>query len=717
MASGSDKALTEFLSEAQEIVETLGANLLELDRERASGEIDPDRVNACFRAVHSLKGLCGMFGLTQLSELAHRLESLLDAIRLGRAEPHPAVLDVLFEAVELFGRGLSAAADHGDLDAGEVAHYLARLQAATEAPPDAGAPAPADDGLGGYQLEASLLSVLTEYEEHRLRESIRRGATIFRLHGVFDLMAIDKGIEAIKVRVKPVGEIITYLPSGAASDPNVLELDILVASHVPQAEIARVLEGIDVELGRVPRRESAAPIRLPPADEQRPAREPMPPPSRAAAPEPHADADDAMTSLRSVSQSVRVDIRKLDALMTAVGELALVHTGLAALLERLIDNGMTDESQILRYEVRALERRLAELQNGILEVRMVPLRQVFDKLSRVVRKLSRSLNKEIRLEISGAETELDKLIVEELSDPLMHIIRNAIDHGLETTSERIAAGKPEVGTIAVRALQQGNRVLVSVTDDGRGIDEQAVARAAVSRGLIDESQLREMTRRDLHNLLFLPGMSTREKVNEISGRGVGLDVVKTNIANLSGIIDVSSAPSLGTQVTITLPITLAIIGAIITRVAGRTYAIPLNAVVESLMLEPKDVRTIEGREVVSLRRQTLRLVRIADVFGLTPPAATEAAPPVASPLADAGEQADEHLYVVVVGIAQHRVGLIVDELIGQQDIVIKPLGRALSGLSGIAGATELAGQKTVLVLDIPSLVESALGRGGAAEAA
>jgi len=721
MASGPDKALTEFLSEAQEIVETLGANLLELDRERAAGDIDPDRVNACFRAVHSLKGLCGMFGLTQQSELAHRLESLLDAIRLGRAEPRPTVLDVLFEAVELFGRGLKAAADGGDLDAGEVSHYLSRLQAATEAQPAASGETSADDGLGGYQIEASLLSVLTEYEEHRLRESIRRGATIFRLHGVFDLMAIDKGIEAIKARVKPVGEIITYLPSGAASDPNVLELDILVASHAAQSELARALEGIDVDLGRVPRRESSAPIPMPPA-------EPLSMPAAAAAPirapEPADSVADAanevMASLRSVSQSVRVDIRKLDALMTAVGELTLVHTGLAALLEQLIDQGMAEESQILRYEVRALERRLTELQDGILEVRMVPLRQVFDKLSRVVRKLSRSLNKEIRLEISGAETELDKLIVEELSDPLMHIIRNAIDHGLETASERLAAGKPEIGTIAVRALQQGNRVLVSVTDDGRGIDEQAVARAAVSRGLIDESQLREMTRRDLHNLLFLPGMSTREKATEISGRGVGLDVVKTNIANLSGIIDVSSAAGLGTQVTITLPITLAIIGALITRVAGRTYAIPLNAVVESLMLEPEDVRTIEGREVVSLRRQTLRLVRVAGVFGLTPPAEPAAPPQVASPLVGQSELDDlsnDHLFVVVVGIAQHRVGLVVDELVGQQDIVIKPLGRALSGLAGIAGATELAGQKTVLVLDIPSLVETALGRGGSAEAA
>jgi two-component system chemotaxis sensor kinase CheA len=387
--------------------------------------------------------------------------------------------------------------------------------------------------------------------------------------------------------------------------------------------------------------------------------------------------------------------------MNAVGELGLVHTGLVELLDRLLAQGRDDEAQALRREVRALERRLAELQGGILEVRMVPLRQVFDKLTRVVRKLSRGLGKQIRLDVAGADTELDKLIVEELSDPLMHIIRNAIDHGIESAAERLAAGKPEIGTIAVRALQQGNRVIVSVADDGRGIDEQAVARAAVGRGLLPATQAGELGRRELHNLLFLPGMSTRDEATELSGRGVGLDVVKTNISRLSGIIDLASTPGLGTTVTITLPITLAIIQAVVVRVSGRVYCVPLNSVLESLLLEPGEIRTIEGREVMSLRRQTLRLVRLADLFKL----------------GGATRRPGSHAYVVVVGVAQHRLGLVVDELIGQQDVVIKSLGPALAGLRGIAGATELGGRRTSLVLDVPALVEEALARGGSAEAA
>lgn len=756
MARSPDKALGEFLSEAQEIVESLNGNLLEIDGQRAGGRVDPDLVNACFRGVHSLKGLSGLVGLEQLTELSHALETLLDAIRLGKIATRPDVLDVLFESVELFGRGLSAAAAGGDLEAAQVDGFLARLEEAIAPPPPTSAPAVEDDGFGGYELDPALLSVLTEYEEHRLRENIKAGAVIYRLHGAFDLMAIDRGIEDIKQRVKPVGEILTYLPGGSSEDPNVLELDILVSSHAGDRRVAELLEGSDVELTRVPQRlpvaaptVTAIPLRAtvavptpaPPVDAAPSAPMPTtpvsatpvsatpmptasapvasapvasapvasapvasPPPVRAPARRLESDgdlgdSDEIVGSLRSVSQSVRVDIRKLDSLMTAVGELGLVHTGLALLLERMSERHLTEESQALRHEVRALERKLTELQNGILEVRMVPLRQIFDKLSRVVRKVSRSVGKQIRLEISGGETEIDKLIVEELSDPLMHIIRNAIDHGLETAAERTAAGKSEVGTISVRAFPQGNRVLVSVGDDGRGIDERAVAAAALRRGLVDAAVVGDMTRRELHNLLFLPGMSTREEATELSGRGVGLDVVKTNIANLSGIIDVSSTPGLGTQVTITLPITLAIIQAIIANVAGRTYAIPLNSVVESLMVPRTEVRTIEGKPVISLRRQTLRLIYVDAAFEL-----------------DRGGHApdahsDEQLFVVVVGIAQHRVGLVVDELVGQQDIVIKSLGRALSSLRGIAGATELSGQRTVLVLDIPSLVDGEINRG------
>ena len=400
-----------------------------------------------------------------------------------------------------------------------------------------------------------------------------------------------------------------------------------------------------------------------------------------------------MPTLRSASQTVRVDIRKLDYLLNVVGELALVRAGVQAVLDELkSDHTRTDLARSLHREVRNLGRKLDELQSGILEVRMVPLGQVFEKLSRVVRKISRDAAKEIRFVISGAETELDKLIVEELSDPLMHVIRNCVDHGIESAAMRAAAGKPEAGTIAVAASQRGNHVVISIEDDGGGIDTTKLVRKAIERGYIDEAQARELGRRELYNLMFLAGVSTKDVADEISGRGVGMDVVKTNIARLSGIIDVESDPGHGTQIMITLPITLAIIQALVIRAAGRTYAVPLNAVLESLLITPDDVGTVERREVYSLRdKTTLPLLRIEDAFRLT----REGPRP-------------RKLYVVVVGMAQHRIGLVVDELVGQQDIVIKSLGKALDGVPGVAGATELGNQQTVLVLDVAALVEETL---------
>ncbi len=396
---------------------------------------------------------------------------------------------------------------------------------------------------------------------------------------------------------------------------------------------------------------------------------------------------------------MRVDIRKLDHLMNVVGELALVRAGVLSVLEELRGHReLTELTRRLHYESRALERKLNELQSGILEVRMVPLGQIFDRLSRVVRRISREAGKEVRLTISGAETELDKLIVEELSDPLMHIIRNAIDHGIEPAAERRRLGKPDTGTIAIAAQQKGNHVVIEVRDDGAGFDEARILQTALARGLLDKAQAQELSRRELLNLVFLPGFSTRTESNELSGRGVGMDVVKTNISKLSGIIDLQSTPGKGTQITITLPITLAIIQALVIKCAGRTYAVPLNSVLESLTITPLDVRTIEGREVITLRGQTLTLARIDGIFDLK-----------------RNDPAPDRSYVVVVGLAQHRLGLVVDDLVGQQDIVIKSLGRALASVPGIAGATELGGQQIVLVLDVGALVEET--RRGGAEAA
>jgi two-component system, chemotaxis family, sensor kinase CheA len=704
MSDGSEKALQEFLSEAQEIIETFNRDLLALDEGRGAGRFDPEVVNDAFRAVHSLKGLSGLFGVTRMTNLSHNLENLLDSLRLGRVELTPETLDLLFEAVALFNRIVGETAGGAGDSTGLVEDFIERLDRVALRKAEIKEELP----FGGYELEASMLSVLTEYEEHRLHENIKTGRALYRIHAAFDLMTIDKGLDQLKARLKPVGEVITYLPSAEAANDQQIELDVILGASRPIEDVRQAVAEAGATVTALPKRtapKEPAPLPPPPvvnveassslaaggSASAAVAKEPRPRAPRVPRIE---DREDSELSLKSVAQTVRVDIRKLDNLMNIVGELAIARAG----LQGLYDGIKTDRAQhrlarALHHELRAFSRRLDELQNGILEVRMVPLGQVFDKLSRVVRKISRDAAKEIRLVISGADTELDKLIVEELSDPLMHVIRNCIDHGIERPEVRARAGKPEIGTIGISAEQRGNHVVITVEDDGAGLNEKKLVERAVERGLIEPHQAGEMSRRDVFNLIFLPGVSTKEVADEMSGRGVGMDVVKTNIARLSGIIDVESEPGQGTRLTITLPITLAIIQALVVRAAGRTFAMPLNSVLESLRITQADVATVERREVMTLRGGTLPLARLERLFSLERPASD---PPPA------------RQFVVVVGLAQHRIGLCVDELVGQQDIVIKPLGRALATVPGIAGATELGGKKTVLVLDVAAIVEEAV---------
>ncbi len=326
---------------------------------------------------------------------------------------------------------------------------------------------------------------------------------------------------------------------------------------------------------------------------------------------------------------------------------------------------------------------------------MVPLGQLFDKLARVVRQISREAGKEVNLVITGADTEVDKLIVEELSDPLMHMIRNAIDHAIEPRIDREKVGKPPVGTIALNAFQKASHVVIEVEDDGHGIDETKVVRAAISRGVIAEEQVTELTNRDVLNLIFVPGLSTKSEAGELSGRGVGMDVVHTNISKLGGIIDIVSEAGIGTKFTVTLPITLAIISALIVQVRGRTFAIPLSSVQEAIWLDPAELREVEGREVLGLRGATLSICRLRNLFDLSDT-----------------EDGHSRPYAVVVGLGGRRLGLVVDRIIGQQDIVIKPLGPSLSQVRGFAGATELGDQRVALVLDAPALIQEVLRGSG-----
>ncbi len=690
MVEPTDKAREEFFSEAQEIIETFSRNLLALDVAQKSGQSDPALVNEAFRAVHTLKGLAGLFGATRMGSLSHQLEDALDDLRLGRMELSAEVLDVLFRAVDVYAQILAAEKEGSDEPITAVDELVSRLQRI-----GAGVQQRASPG-NEYDLDPGMLAVLTEYEEHRLVTNIEQGLSLYRLRVQFDLTTIDKALEDIKERAKRHGEIITYLPTGETSSAETIELDLLMASHDDLATLIGSLGADNVVIEEIPRRgrQSLAAAQgtvAPPVAQQRsPTAYPM---NESIVPEAQAESEhiELASSLRSVSQTVRVDIRKLDHLMNIVGELAIVRGNLSRVAERLRGEGQRQLATELQRLHRNFDRRLTEMQDGILEVRMVPLGQVFDRLARVVRQISREVEKEIRLVITGAETEIDKLIVEELSDPLMHMIRNAIDHGIEPTEVRGEVGKPQAGTIALNAFQKGNHVMIEIEDDGQGIDEQSLVAKAVQLGKLEPEEAGELSRDEVLGLIFLPGISTRAEASDVSGRGVGMDIVKTNISRLGGVIDVHTEAGIGTKMTITLPITLAIVSALVVDVAGRVFAVPLSSVSEAIAFDGKDVRVVDAREVMTLRGTTLPLCRLDRLFDLQRDGDTP-----------------RRRFVVVASMGNRRLGLVVDHLYGQQDIVIKALGRSLSTVRGFSGATEMGDQRVGLVLDAAALIEEVL---------
>lgn len=726
---GGSKAVQEFLSEAQEFVEALSRNLLAMEDEPGRAEPDPEKINEVFRGWHTLKGLSGTFGVDSLARLAHREEYLLDDIRMGRVRLTPAILDLLLESVETAMKVLVAVGETGDPATEEalpdVERLLARLDGpggTSSAPPPA---AVAEPGRGGSRAPGApldlpalvgtdVIEVLTEFEEHRLRTTLEQGRPLYRVRTRVEMQAIDTELEAIKKSLKPVGEIITYLPSMEGGDTDSLDLDVLIALEGSERSLREAVGGTaaTVELV-VPARETLGPARHtlpPPAGAAAPERFTEPPAREAGAVELRGTAEPAPVppqeqalSLRSVSRSVRVDIGKLDRLMNVVGELNIIRGAVVKVGEELRAVAGRRELAIELHRVsRGFERKLAELREGILEVRMVPISQMFDRLARMARKISRDLGKEIHLLVSGGETEVDKLIIEELSDPLMHIIRNAIDHGIEDPAPRRAAGKLDAGTVALTAYQKGNHVLIEVEDDGGGIDGLRIVEVAVARGLLTAEQAEALTPREVLHLIFLPGITTAREATEISGRGVGMDVVKTNIAALGGVVEVRSDPGIGTKFTITMPVTLAIIPALLVAVADGTYAVPLNTVAEAVLVTPESVRAVLGTETMTLRGQTLPLCRLDAFFGRPRPGPIPAG-----------------AYVVVAALGQRRLGLVVDTLEGQQDVVIKPLGPSLENLVGFSGATDVGDQRLTLVLDTAAVIEEwfASGEGDGARAA
>lgn len=442
--------------------------------------------------------------------------------------------------------------------------------------------------------------------------------------------------------------------------------------------------------------EPASPSEAPSASAdsaQTPASVPVPKPASEMAPKkapaPPKPAEGKSDDL-SDNSTVRVDVKRLDDLMNQVGELVLERNRMIQINQDLQQNDANRAD--FNEEFGKLTKRMSfvtsELQMQVLKMRMIPVEKVFKKFPRIVRSMSRDLGKEVELEIIGEETELDRSVVDEIGDPLIHLIRNAMDHGLETPDERIAAGKSRGGTLVLAAVHEGNQIIISIKDDGRGIDTERVGRKAIEKGLITEEQFAAMGQREVFDLLFLPGFSTKEKTTDLSGRGVGMDVVKTNIKKLNGLIEIKSTKGLGSEFILRLPLTLAIIQSLLVEVEGEIYSIPLSSVLETIRVDQRQFHLIGGQEVLKLRDIVLPLIRLQKVFNVQPQG-----------------EADNFCYVVVVGAAEKRMGLVVTRLVGQQEVAIKSLGNYLANIPGIAGSTILGDGRVALIIDPVAMSE------------
>lgn len=658
-ARRQDDTLHEFLAESEELLETLHYNLRLIERSPDQSTVPPETLNAMFRAAHTLKGMSGVMGLAAVADLSHSLEDVMDRVRMGKLPMSRSLLDVLGDGVETLGR-LIASSSSGQAGI-ETAPIVQRLRNAMATQPVS---SPVEPQAG---IDPEMLKVLTEYEGHRLQENIKAKHYLYEIRAHFRFDDFDKALSKLTAKLQTGGEVITTLPSSGMSSKDGIGFTLLVGSKRDREGLAQLLADDSVELVSIGGHEPA--------------------PSKAT---PAQETD--VASARSLTQSIRVDIGKLDGLLNMLGELVLSKSVIAQIAKDLMHvGGFVGAAVELHKAAQALEHRVYGLQEGLIEIRMIPVAQLFDRSIRAIKKIARDLEKDIEVVTSGEETKLDKSMVEAIADPLLHLIRNALDHGIESSDDRRRAGKPDVGTIHLSAAQKGNTVVITVADDGAGINLAKVYQIALAKKLAVPDK--EYSQKEIIDFLFQPGFSTAEAVTEISGRGVGLDVVARHIAKLNGLVEVQTELGRGTSFMLTLPITLVIIKALIVRVGAQTYAIPISAVSESVMVESRQVVTVGRRQVIQLRNHTLALLRLSELFNVA-----------------SADTSGDRLYIIVVGLAEKRLGLVVDAIEGQQEIVIKPVGSMLQGIPGIAGATELGNRTTILVLDVGALIEEAVGQ-------
>jgi two-component system chemotaxis sensor kinase CheA len=664
-----------FIEESQEHLQSLNQSLLGLETNPKDMQI----LNEIFRVAHTLKGMAGTMGFSKMTNLTHQMENVLDAIRNGKIEVNTFIVDVLFECLDFLENAVNHIASNSSEGSESADETIAKLHDILDSKSPKAIPS-VEEKTVEKAAEQEIMK-FNQYDNGVVAKAIEQEFNVFNIKILLDSGCMLKAARAFIVfqTIERHGEIIKAVPKVEDIEDEKFEneFSIAVITHENEPLLRKELESISevnkvwfqkIEFVEAEHKEAVVSV----AEVEQ---------TGSPAAEEKDAAEDSQNKKAKTGKTVRVDIDRLDNLMNLVSELIIIKT-------RLEGAGSDLTNEDMGEAVEYLERITTSLHDAVMKVRMVPIERVFNRFPRMVRDLSKELGKDIALTMSGEETELDRTVIDEIGDPLIHLIRNSIDHGIEDKEERIKRGKSSTGNLYLRAYQDGNSVVIEVEDDGNGIDIAKVRKKAIEKGVIKQSEVDLLDEKASVELLFKPGFSTADQISDISGRGVGLDVVKTKIESLNGVVEVETTGGKGSKFTIRLPLTLAIIQALMVTVGNEKYAIPLNVIRDITTIQADSIRNIHGQEVVLNRNNVLPIVRLNRVL-------------------DIGNSASENeneMTIVVVKKGEKYAGFIVDSLIGQQEIVIKTLGKYLSGIRFIAGATILGDGQVALIVDTNALI-------------
>lgn len=690
-----------FIDESEEHLQTLSDCIMVLEKEPDN----KDTINEVFRAAHSLKGMAGTMGFKRMQHLTHDMENVFQEVRSDRVKVTSGMIDLLFkclDALEGYLDNIKSTSDEGTEDneviIKELNDFIAKVDGEAEAEnkevsevKEAAPAATQEEKEGQEKIE------LTEEEKKAIREAESNGQHIYAMTVRIQKDCLLKAARAFLVfkAVEDFGQILVYRPSSQDIEDEKFELDFsfFLASEeetdkiVAAAKAVSEIEKVDAEeihleeyLNEAAAQEEQQAKEAAAEQKEAPAEAPKAAEKKA----PAANAKKQTNAKPVTGRTVRVDIEKLDALMNQVSELIIAKNSLVSISSN--ESGEY-QNQSFHEQIEYLERITTNLHESVMKVRMVPIESVVNKFPRMIRDLSRKLGKKMELYMTGEDTELDRTVVDQIGDPLQHLLRNSADHGLEDNATRVERGKPEVGSIFLKAFQEGNNVIIEVGDDGNGIDVAAVRDKAVERGVITAEQAENMSQKEIINILFLPSFSMAKKITDISGRGVGLDVVKSNIEALGGDVEVRTQLGEGTTFIVRLPLTLAIIQALMVEIRDEKYAIALGSISNIESIPVNEIKYVQAQEVIHLRGAVIPLIRLDQVLDM-----------------EEKQEEPENLTVVIVKKGDSLAGLVVDNLIGQQEIVIKSLGKYINNNKIISGATILGDGEVALILDVNTLM-------------